>query len=177
MRSARNLLKRAEMHVLRDVELWCADARSWRETQEMLQALRKDIDIDPVGDKMGLIWSVGQSVHFLAGAPGTHRPELLRLNESHSQYGNDSACRNTVASQHCVTPGKTNGLRVVGIVKAAEIRATGRYSILRNANVPVTENKAYLATQEETTPEGRTLSESLRDSVCLEEEKWLRGDQ
>lgn len=40
MRSPPRLLKRAELYILRDLALWTADPRSWREAQELLNQLR-----------------------------------------------------------------------------------------------------------------------------------------
>lgn len=40
---ARRILKNAELHILRDVELWKFHASSWSQTQDTLRRLRNEL--------------------------------------------------------------------------------------------------------------------------------------
>jgi len=86
-------------------------------------------------------------------ATGPHLKGFSPANANHTQFEREAHCgRATVASQHCVTPGKTNGLLEYADRKGWRNPRNGRHVAAINAYVEVIENKPYLATRRETNP-------------------------
>lgn len=65
MASATHILKHAELHILRDVELWKFHAPSWSQTQDTLRKLRNDLSKvgqNPTSDEHSLTLAGGSTL-------------------------------------------------------------------------------------------------------------------
>jgi hypothetical protein len=92
---------------------------------------------------------VGVLGNFLAEAPGPHLRIFVSANDPHTQFDFDPIGRSTVASQDCVTPGKTNGLQMEFDESRLLNPGNGLHDAEQNAYVPVNEKvRAFRAIEE-----------------------------